>query len=88
MRTTLTLDDDLARELKQKANEKGLPFKDIVNRALLVGLQEMEKPRPRKAYRCKTYALGYPPRADLDRALEVAAELDDEEIARKLSLRK
>jgi len=88
MRTTLTLDDDLARELKQKANEKGLPFKDIVNRALLVGLQEMEKPRPGKAYRCKTYSLGYPPRADLDRALGVAAELEDEEIARKLSLRK
>ena len=88
MRTTLTIDDDLARELKQKANEKGLPFKEIVNRTLLVGLQEMEKPRPRKAYRCKTYSLGYPPRADLDRALEVAAELEDEEIARKLSLRK
>jgi hypothetical protein len=88
MRTTLTIDDDLIRELRQKANEAGSPFKEIVNRALRAGLKEMDIPKPSKPYKCKTFSLGYPPRADLDHALDLAEKLESEEIARKLSLRK
>ena len=88
MRTTLTIDDDLLRELKQKANDTGLSFKESVNKALRVGLKEMDKPKSSRPYKCKTYSLGYPPRADLDRALDLAEQLESEEIARKLSLRK
>jgi hypothetical protein len=88
MRTTLTIDDDLLRELRRKANEAGSPFKEIVNNALRTGLKEMDKPKPSKPYKCKTFSLGYPPRADLDRALDLAEQLESEEIARKLSLRK
>ena len=88
MRTTLTIDDDLMRELKQKANEAGSPVKEIVNKALRTGLKEIDKPKPYKPYKCKTFSLGYPPRADLDHALDLAEKLEAEEIARKLSLRK
>ena len=38
MRTTLTLDDDLAMMLKQKAEETGRPFRDVVNDAIRRGL--------------------------------------------------
>ena len=38
MRTTLTLDDDLARRLRQKAATENRPLKDIVNDALHAGL--------------------------------------------------
>ena len=88
MRTTLTIDDDLMRELKQKANETGSPIKEVVNKALRTGLKEIDKPKPSKPYKCKTFSLGYPPRADLDHALDLAEKLEAEEIARKLSLRK
>jgi hypothetical protein len=76
------------RELKQKANEADLPVKEIVNKALRAGLKEIDKPKPTKPYKCKSFSLGYPPRADLDHALDVAERLEAEEIARKLSLRK
>jgi hypothetical protein len=38
MRTTLTLDDDLAGLLKQRAQELGVPFKEAVNRTIRAGL--------------------------------------------------
>jgi hypothetical protein len=38
MRTTLTLDDDLAGLLKQRAQELGVRFKEAVNRAIRTGL--------------------------------------------------
>lgn len=88
MRTTLTIDDDLLRELRQKANDTGSTLKEIVNKTLRTGLKDFNKPRPSKPYKCKTYSLGYPPRADLDHALDIAERLESEEIARKLSLRK
>jgi len=48
----------------------------------------MDIPKTIKPYKCKTYSLGFPPRADLDRALDLAEHLESEEIARKLLLRK
>ena len=40
MRTTLTLDDDLAGLLKQRAEALGVSFKEAVNRAIRAGLGE------------------------------------------------
>lgn len=88
MRTTLTLQDDLARELREKAHREGVPFKEIVNRAIRAGLSQTDRPRKMKPYKCKAYSLGYPPRAEIDHALELADRLESEEIARKLLLRK
>ncbi len=88
MRTTLTIDDDLVRALREKAHRTGKPFKMVVNKAIRAGLEQMDKPRQIKPYKCKAYSLGYPPGADLDRALNLADHLESEEIARKLSLRK
>ncbi len=88
MRTTLTIDDELIRELREKAHKTGATFKEIVNKALRTGLREMDKKKPSKRYKCKSFSLGYPPRADLDHALRLVDALEDEEIARKLALRK
>jgi len=88
MRTTLTIDDDLLRELRQKAEASGSSLKAIVNKALRAGVTEMDRKKPAGKYRCRTYSLGYPPRADLDRSLDLAERLESEEIARKLALRK
>jgi len=40
MRTTLTIDDDLAGILQRKSRELGKPFKELVNTALRKGLAE------------------------------------------------
>ena len=40
MRTTLTIDDDLAGILKRRARELDKPFKELVNSALRKGLAE------------------------------------------------
>ena len=88
MRTTLTIDDDLARELREKAYKTGAPFKEVVNKAIRAGLGNVDKPKQIKPYKLKAYSLGYPPGANLDRALNLADHLESEEIERKLSLRK
>jgi hypothetical protein len=51
-------------------------------------LRTGDRPTHRKPYVCKTYSLGYPPLQSLDKALAIAASLEEEEIARKLTLKK
>ena len=88
MRTTLVIDDHLMRELREKAYRTGQPLKKVVNDALRAGLAELRRPSPKKPYRCKIYSMGYPPKGNLDKALEIAMALEDEEVSRKLKLRK
>jgi len=86
MRTTLSLDDALARELQRRAAESGRTFKDVVNEALLRGLAP---PGPRRRYRLRTVSLGGArPGVDLTRALALAGKLEDEETARELARRR
>ncbi len=88
MRTTLTIDDYLMRELKEEAHRTGKPLKKVVNEAIRAGLAHLKNPPSPKPYTCKTYPMGYPPHLNLDKALAIAALLEDDEITRKLSLKK
>ena len=45
MRTTLTLDDDVAGLLKRRALELGIPFKEALNRTIRAGLGEASTTR-------------------------------------------
>ena len=47
MRTTLTIDDDVAAALERLRKTRKLTFKALVNDALRQGLKEMNRP-PRK----------------------------------------
>lgn len=89
MRTTLTLDDELAKALKKLAHESGRSFKEVVNQAIRAGLalnEVLPKPKP---YKVKPARLGgVLPGFNLDKALEIAEQLEDEESAKKLELRK
>lgn len=56
MRTTLTLDDEIAARLKQAAAREGRPFKDAVNSALRIGLGLQGKPaRPARRVALRTF---------------------------------
>jgi hypothetical protein len=60
MRTTLTLDEDVAQRTKKLAAKLKKPFKFVLNEALRKGLDQVEKPQKRRDYRSK--ALGQPAR--------------------------
>lgn len=48
VRTTLTLDDDVAAKLKSESRRSGQSFKDVVNEALRRGLAERRAGRSQK----------------------------------------
>ena len=86
MRTTVTLEPDLAAKLRALARERGVSFKDALNGALRLGLSAAgDSARP---YRLPTRPMRLRPGIDLDKALRLASELEDAETIRKLELRK
>lgn len=88
MRTTLTLDEPLAKELKKLAAETGQPFKNVVNETLRAGLLKRNS-APRRAYRLIPAAMGVPRQGvDLNKALQLAEQLEDGAISAKLEQRK
>ena len=89
MRTTLTLDERIAKALKDTAHRTGRPLKQVVNEALRAGLAAGQVPAKARAYRVQTAALGgVVGEVDLHKALRLADALEDQELARKLALRK
>ncbi len=58
MRTTLTLDGDVAAKLKAEARRSGRPFRDVVNDALRVGLVRRQPARPREPFKVGARDLG------------------------------
>jgi predicted transcriptional regulator len=85
VRTTVTLDDDLAAELQRLARERGAAFKDVLNATIRAGLGRSSVPRE---FRVRSKAMGLRPGVDLTRALQIASEDEDAETRRKLALRK
>lgn len=78
MRTTLTLDDDLAGLLKQRARQAGIPFKEVVNRTIRAGLGEVVKSHGAKPPKTKPHSFGFAPGIDLDKLGQLADELESE----------
>jgi hypothetical protein len=85
MRTTVTLDPDVAAKLHEAARERAVSFKVALNDAVRAGLGGAAEARP---YRVPTRRLGARPGVELDKALALAGRLEDEETLRKLELRK
>jgi hypothetical protein len=86
MRTTITLDADVEQLLRKVIRERDVSFKDAVNDAIRTGLHAYQTPR--QAFRQRTVSLGSEQRFSWDKALSTAAALEDEELERKLALRK
>jgi len=78
MQTTLTLEDDVALRLEHLQQQTGQPFKDVVNAALRVGLDQLEAPAsPRPPYRLTAVAL-HPRLPRLDNIAEVLTVAEGE----------
>ena len=86
MRTTLTVDDELLQTLKAEALRRKRPFKEIVNETLRRGIAGANAPR--EPYQMPSFDLGHPPKMDLDRGLRLVDVIEDDEIQRKLHVKK
>ncbi len=86
MRTTVTLDQDVAAKLRLVARERGVSFKVALNDAVRAGIGG--EGRAARTYRVPSRRMGVRRGVDLDHTGRLLGELEDAEIARKLQLRK
>lgn len=78
MRTTLTLDDDVAEVLRREARTKGMSFKTLVNAALRRGLAPEQASRGRPRVKTRPHGYGFKPGMDLDKLNQLVDELEAE----------
>jgi len=88
MRTTVTLEDDVAALLRQAMARRGTGFKEALNEALRIGLTGATSRPQREPFRQVTFHMGFDPRFRWDKAMSMASDIEDEELAHKLQLRK
>jgi hypothetical protein len=79
VRTTVTLDDDVEQLIRRRMAERQVSFKEALNGAIRDGAAGQPAPRP---FSTRTADLGVPA-VNLDRALQLAADLEDEELIRR-----
>jgi hypothetical protein len=78
MRTTVTLDPDTERLVRRRMAERQVSFKQALNDAIREGLsQEAER------FETTVRAMGTP-KINLDRALQLAGDVEDEELLRRM----
>jgi hypothetical protein len=82
----VTLEPDVEAQLRTVMRERGVSFKTALNDAVRSGLDHSS--REPKSYRMPTAPMGLQPGVDIDKALRLAGELEDDEIIRKLELGK
>jgi ribosomal protein L10 len=81
MRTTVTLDEDVAQQIRQRMRERDASFKAVLNDLIRRGLRSTDHV---ERYTTPTFRMGVRPDIDLDKALALAGALDDEETRAKL----
>jgi hypothetical protein len=85
MRTTLTIEEDVAQQIRQRMAEKKLPLKRVVNDALRAGLSKTGKKERTTRFVVKPWPLGLKPGIDYDKLGQLLDQLDAEEFVRKMS---
>lgn len=79
MRTTLTLDHDVAQRVKSVTRHSGRPLKQVINEALRVGLDQLAQSRPSKPYRTKARNMGLREGFQLDNVQELLSQIEGED---------
>jgi len=79
MRTTLTLDSDVAIRLERERRKRGMPYKQLVNAALRAGLDHLDPPkRGHDLFRTEGFPLGQSHVGSLDNIEEVLSHAEGE----------
>jgi hypothetical protein len=82
MRTTVRIDDDLLRQLHRQARDEKASLTQVVNRAIRRGITA--RATKTKRFKQKTFDMGLP-LVNLDKALSLAYEWDDDETIKRMS---
>ena len=85
-RTTITLEPDVQALIRTAMRERGVSFKEALNSAVRAGL--MQSKQRRRSFVQKSFSLGREQSFRWDKALRIASAIEDEELGRKLSVRK
>jgi hypothetical protein len=75
VRTTLTLDDDVAAKLEAEARRTGLSFKETVNTIIRLGLKARRGQAVAKPFKVKPVDMGKP-RINIDNIQEALDYID------------
>jgi len=79
MRTTLSLDDDVAADLERLRRERQATYKEVVNQALRLGLRQLATPaRRRTRFQTQAIDLGASRIGSLDDVAEALALAEGE----------
>jgi hypothetical protein len=79
MRTTITIDDDVAVVIERLRKTRQASLKSVINDALREGLRQLDSPRPhRKSFRTRTADVGSVLLLDVDNIAEVLAIAEGE----------
>ena len=83
MRTTLTLDDDVANYLKEQSRLLDKPFKQVVNETLRRGMSPSPEPAERPRFKVRPFRSGFNPGIDPTKLNQLYDQLEVEEFLRK-----
>lgn len=79
MRTTLTIDDELAAQIDELRRSEGLSLKRVVNYLLREGLRSRQRPPRAKKHRTQARKLRMRPGFDPEKLNQLVDELETEE---------
>jgi hypothetical protein len=79
VRTTLTLDEDIAAKLKAESRKTGRSFRDTVNACLRAGLTLRKQGDSARPFRVKARDLGLRPGINIDKVSALLDELEGHE---------
>jgi hypothetical protein len=83
MRTTVTLEPDLAKKVKALAHRRGMSFKQALNEALRRGLTTPARGPTRARYKVEPHAGGFRPGIDPGKLNQLVDQLEVEEVVAK-----
>jgi hypothetical protein len=84
MRTTLTIEPDIAQRIRRRMKQKGLSLKRVVNDALRAGMA-MDDEMPPVTFSVEPHPCRFKAGIDLDKLNQLADELEAEESVKSLS---
>ena len=76
MRTTLTIDDDVAAKLNEELRQTGGSFKELVNETLRTGLNVRRQLRKPRKFKVRARDLGFRPGLNYDNIGELLEQIE------------
>jgi hypothetical protein len=84
MRTTLTIEPDVAQQIRRRVAQKKCTLKQVVNEALRAGLASIEKER-RIRFKVEPHSFQFKPGIDPNKLNQLLDDLEAEEFLKKMS---